>query len=364
MQGGLKLGVSWASTMGGREEQQDAFLIGYYGKHLGVFDGVGGHEGGRYFAQKLSAALNQNIFKGEYTKAQVQDYIDKGMCKNEDEGLVYILTRKFREISSGLEQELQKFDGGTTACVVFRIKDLNKKPLTIVVNIGDSRCYLRMNDGEVYLITRDHSTVQLHIDQGELKIRDAHGTGYGHEINQAMCDGRIDPDIFFLRPNKKGIRLDGFLHRNHVGVNEDAKVITLGQDPIQIVDYTAVGMRDNPDYFDNYIVVQKHMVGKNPMILLCTDGLTDELAHWLEIKRKGETDTHYPNLTEPFLDHNVPKDLIKKANGYTSESLLGWILSSIQEMEIAEKVLEKVFCHGLVDRDNATLIIGSLWGEE
>lgn len=67
-----------------------------------------------------------------------------------------------------------------------------------IVHVGDARCY-RLSDGELTLLTRDHSYVQELIDLGRLTPDDARHHRLRHVVTRALgIDGAARPDTTFV----------------------------------------------------------------------------------------------------------------------------------------------------------------------
>jgi protein phosphatase len=87
--------------------------------------------------------------------------------------------------------------GSTATAAVFRNNE------ALIGHIGDSRAYL-FRDGSLTQITKDHSYVQMLIDNGYITKKDALRHPNRNVITRAVgTDEEIDVDIFII-PLKKG----------------------------------------------------------------------------------------------------------------------------------------------------------------
>lgn len=71
-------------------------------------------------------------------------------------------------------------------------------PVAVVFNVGDSRCY-RLVDGELSLVSVDHSHVQELVDAGRLTAEQAQAHPMRHVITRALgTDDPVQADVFVL----------------------------------------------------------------------------------------------------------------------------------------------------------------------
>jgi len=181
------------SVIGGREEQQDGYTF-IQDKELGnllciVADGAGGHAGGG-IASKIAVDAADEFFYS--TISNNIDDINEELIR-----YCYLVHERINNIS-----ELKEGSPRTTIAGLF-IKN-NK---AYIFHIGDSRVY-RINKGKIDFRTKDHSLVQLLLDQGEIKEEEM-----GQHPDQSKLLKALGGEVF-LQPTIAEFELekgDGFL---------------------------------------------------------------------------------------------------------------------------------------------------------
>jgi protein phosphatase len=180
----------WALTDTGcvRPENQDAWHVRTVAGEGGteiltavVCDGMGGARAGNV-ASGLGVDLFTDTLCGELRT--VDD------AENAVPGAVAAANKAIYERSVSAEE----YSGmGTT--LVAAVTDGRK---TLVVNIGDSRCYL-IRDKLIRQITKDHSLVQDLVDRGEIDRADAWLHPQRNYITRALgTDETVEADRFHL----------------------------------------------------------------------------------------------------------------------------------------------------------------------
>ncbi|MGY1631542.1 PP2C family protein-serine/threonine phosphatase [Geodermatophilus sp. SYSU D01186] len=171
--------LSWgaATAVGQREDNQDRYLT--EAPVFAVADGMGGHAGGAAAAQAVVDAL-RSLTSGETTTVE-----------------------KIRLALQRADGEIRAFRGpakegaGTTVAGVALV-DEGSGPQWAVFHVGDSRVY-RWHDGDLELLTTDHSVVQELIDAGYISDEGAATHPQRHIITRALGVGpRNEPDIALL----------------------------------------------------------------------------------------------------------------------------------------------------------------------
>jgi len=161
--------ISYCCDIGNvRENNEDGILVfdkfyrnafGYFETEvskfpvmLAVADGVGGEKYGEIASEYVLKALSKNVPKSseEVVKALRE-------CKVNFEGFV---KRNFADINRSINSST------TLAGIVFL--DVSK---AVVFNVGDSRVY-RYREGYVSRITKDHSYVEMLVDEGKINPDD------------------------------------------------------------------------------------------------------------------------------------------------------------------------------------------------
>jgi len=143
---------------------------------------------------------------------------------------------------------------GSTLCAVVAVR-VDGVEQWMVLNVGDSRCYLVAGDGEgrsVSQVTVDHSLVQEMIDAGVLAPEEAEQMPLRHVITRAMgSEQESELDVWML-PRQPGQRLmlcsDGLVEA--VAMEEIEAVLTGREAPAaacqELLDLAlGYGARDN-----------------------------------------------------------------------------------------------------------------------
>lgn len=222
-----------------RKGNQDSFFCDPDGRFFIVADGMGGHAGG----EEASRIATETI------KEHLEQFWDESTPSNQ------LLETAFKKANAKILQDQKtnpvRADMGTTAVVImFRGEQF------WCGHVGDSRLY-RLSNGELTQITEDHTWVARAYKSGELTLDQSKTHPWRHVLSQ--CLGREDLyNIDILGPNFK---IEGGVTRKREG-EEDV-----------FVD-----------------------VKPGDRLLLCSDGLTEEVA-----------DTQILDLIAP---HDEPCDAI------------------------------------------------------
>ena len=168
------------SHIGQRENNEDSYLIN---EELGLFivaDGVGG--------------LDKGEIASKITCEEIQKQIKSGTS------LVDSVQRAHKKIVEELQVNPQKQGMASTVVAVLFMGNAYE-----VAWVGDSRVYLW--DGELKQITRDHSYVELLLENGHIKFEDMSTHPDKNIISQALG---VDKDILDVATNK------GSLEKNQI----------------------------------------------------------------------------------------------------------------------------------------------------
>lgn len=169
------------SHIGQRENNEDSYLID---EELGLFivaDGVGG--------------LDKGEVASKITCEEIQKQIRKGTS------LVDSVQRAHKKILEELQVNPQK-QGMASTVVAVLFKGNNYE----VAWVGDSRVYLW--DGELKQITRDHSYVELLLENGHINFEDMSTHPDKNIISQALG---VEKDILDVALNKGSLEKDQIL---------------------------------------------------------------------------------------------------------------------------------------------------------
>ncbi|MDK2946486.1 PP2C family protein-serine/threonine phosphatase [Methanothermococcus thermolithotrophicus] len=146
------------SHKGNRTNNEDNILIKKIKDTyiLAVADGVGGHSSGDV-ASKMAVDILENIIMEKYNENLSIEEI-KELLKD-----AYITAHnKIKENAIGDKEGM-----GTTLTTA-----IVKGDKCVIANCGDSRAYL-IRDGEIVFRTKDHSLVQVLVDEGHISEEDA-----------------------------------------------------------------------------------------------------------------------------------------------------------------------------------------------
>ena len=164
-----------------RNENQDAFAVGQLtGGIFGVVcDGMGGAAGGR-IAGTTAAEVFSSVFT-ELCEADGEQPIDEKMVSaaQKANNAVYSLAL--------LNPELHGMGTTIVACTVMSSQ-------IYLIHAGDSRAYL-LRDGVLSQLTKDHSMVQMLVDDGYISEEQAQTHAYKNIITRALgTEEQVDID--------------------------------------------------------------------------------------------------------------------------------------------------------------------------
>ncbi|WP_448611170.1 PP2C family protein-serine/threonine phosphatase [Geodermatophilus sp. URMC 60] len=172
--------LTWgaATAVGQREDNQDRYLAAP--PVFAVADGMGGHVGGAAAAEAVVEAL-RSLTRSETTTV---------------EAIRLALQRADGEIRAF--EGPDKAGAGTTVAGVALV-DEGDGPQWAVFHVGDSRVY-RWHEGQLELVTKDHSVVQELLDAGYISDESAATHPQRHIITRALGVGpRPEADVVLLQ---------------------------------------------------------------------------------------------------------------------------------------------------------------------
>lgn len=174
-----------------RTENQDAFgeADTRYGYAFVVCDGMGGHAGGAEAAQIAVESIT-NYLQNELQDSPIQALHEAIGSAN----------RRILE-KAAAQPELK---GMGSTCVILLITN---DGLAYLAHVGDSRIY-GWQDGELIHLTKDHSFVQLMVDQGQITAEEAENHPKGNQILRALgVEDEVRPTIASVPiPLQSGMR--------------------------------------------------------------------------------------------------------------------------------------------------------------
>jgi protein phosphatase len=173
------VGPSWGATDVGRirTQNQDCFAVGLDGRLIVVADGMGGHSAGEVASTWAVEAFVDLVLDRAAENAPLDGAV-----------LREALEAAQRRISRAAMLESAFRGMGTTL-----IAGLVSGDVLHLSHIGDVRAYL-YRDGDLSQLTRDHSTVQMLVDRGEIRPEEARDHPRKNEVTQALGQGlNFDP---------------------------------------------------------------------------------------------------------------------------------------------------------------------------
>jgi serine/threonine protein phosphatase PrpC len=142
-----------------------------------VADGMGGHSGG-----EVASAIVI-----ETAKAMLEDKIPH--CLNSDDIRHLLMESNLNVWNRACKDKTLKGMGSTATLVFIRGSQ------AIIGHVGDSRAYLFRN-GEITQLTKDHSYVQMLIENGYITQEEALYHPHRNIITRAIgTDSEVEPDI-------------------------------------------------------------------------------------------------------------------------------------------------------------------------
>lgn len=142
-----------------RKNNEDSYLSLPDEQLWAVADGMGGHEGGDVASAIAITTLKNSIVRGESLVSAIE-LSHKAIEKAGDDGVGH--------------------QGMGSTIVALQIKDNHYQ----IAWVGDSRAYLYRS--QLKCLSKDHSYIQLMLDQGLITEADAVDHPYRHTITQAL----------------------------------------------------------------------------------------------------------------------------------------------------------------------------------
>lgn len=169
-----------------RSENQDSYMLDTLENGIGfavVCDGMGGVNGGKIAS--LTAVNNFSECIAGLAPAMSGDELERVFDKA-------VGTANIRIYQKSLDDN-RLYGMGTTLVAAIVVGDK-----AYILNIGDSRCYL-LHDGEIQLVTKDHSAVQELVDRGMLTAAQARNHPNKNIITRALgVTDDVEYDLFVL----------------------------------------------------------------------------------------------------------------------------------------------------------------------
>jgi protein phosphatase len=149
---------------------------------VAVADGMGGHKAGEVASQIAVDSLRQVVADAE-PALDAKDLLTGGVSLGN------------RSIWDAAAEDVAKDGMGTTLVCAY----LDETGKVVVANVGDSRAYVYV-DGQVHLVTADHTWVNEQVLAGFLSPSDARTSPYRNLLTRTLGNGpRVDVDVFTLQ---------------------------------------------------------------------------------------------------------------------------------------------------------------------
>ncbi|MGH3275378.1 MAG: PP2C family protein-serine/threonine phosphatase [Streptosporangiaceae bacterium] len=197
-----------------RDNNEDAAYVG--SRLLAVADGMGGHAGGEVASAAVIDAIRS--LDTEVPASEVLNALDHAVRR---------ASSALGDIVKGNPALMGM--GTTLTALLWSGSQLG------LVHIGDSRAYL-VRGGEVFQITRDHTMVQLLLDEGRITADEVASHPQRALLLRALGDGTSDPDLQLCdaRPGDRYLLCSDGLH-DVADVDAVARVLLTVPDPDQAV---------------------------------------------------------------------------------------------------------------------------------
>lgn len=148
-----------------------------------IADGMGGHRGGDFASRTTIRLMGEQFMSIQLDQLKTDEDWKEWLL----EAVFYVNRFLFNKAS---EDEQYKGMGTTLEAVLIRGSDC------LIVHAGDSRVY-QLTKEEVHQITKDHSYVNILLENGEITEEQAANHPQRNWIMKAVgSERRIDPDLY------------------------------------------------------------------------------------------------------------------------------------------------------------------------
>jgi protein phosphatase len=163
-----------------RGDNQDLYLV--TDSLFAVADGMGGHRGG-----KIASRLAIDGLQLYFTRPTIDE-------------LVHAVERANDAVMSQARRDPELKGMGTTLCALAAVTSEGGEDHLGVINVGDSRAYLLLDD-TLYQITTDHSLVEMLVEEGSISRADAAHHPQRNVVTRALgIDTKVMVDSYELLP--------------------------------------------------------------------------------------------------------------------------------------------------------------------
>jgi serine/threonine protein phosphatase PrpC len=162
---------------------------------MGIFivaDGLGGHEAGDIASEAAARSMASHLMQAYYSRifgldpeapaSSVQEILEAGVAE------------------AHKAVQMRASGGGTTLTAGMLLGSRLS-----IAHVGDSRAYLIQPDGELELLTRDHSFAQRLVELGEITPEEAETHPKRHDLYRALgLEVSAVPDVYTAALPKEG----------------------------------------------------------------------------------------------------------------------------------------------------------------
>ncbi len=170
-----------------RDENQDSVRCEYFGHNVlaVICDGMGGENSGKEASTIAMEEFFQRFSEG-YRESLDDEEIRKLLISSVSASNSVIYTKA--------KLTLNNFGMGTTCVAVF-VTDKT----AFIINVGDSRAYLIVENEGIFQITTDHNVASLLYEQGRITEEELENHPQKHMLVRAVgVEQTVQPDTFLL----------------------------------------------------------------------------------------------------------------------------------------------------------------------
>jgi len=169
-----------------RKENEDSFLIDHDAEFFLVADGMGGHQAGAQASKLAVEEVNKRFF--EFMRDEQAD-LPTDPVERASESISTAIELANEKIHAEAQANPSLKGMGTTLVGAIGLPDA-----FVIAHVGDSRAYL-VRGGVVTQVTRDHSLLNLYLDQGLIKESEIESFPQKNIILRALGrESKADPE--------------------------------------------------------------------------------------------------------------------------------------------------------------------------
>ncbi len=215
---------------------------------LVVADGMGGHRAGNV-ASAIAVTVAERFW----------DSLDRSVVPSFEEARDMIKSL-IKEANSLILEEADRSSARRGMGTTLTAGLLYGRKLTIG-HIGDSRAYL-INDGQIKLLTRDHSLVEQLIASGQVKPEEARNHPQRHILTRALGTAR-DPQIDFYEQEVEGESVLLLCTDGLTGLVSDNEILETGalESNPRLLAEKLIGLANSRGGYDNITVAIANGIG-------------------------------------------------------------------------------------------------------